>query len=333
MTEIQTTQAPTKLLRKLVEVRKAVPYLQKSQNGFQYKYVGSSDVLAAVREKLDEMGLVLFPKIVSREVTQSVATNTDKHGNTKNSITYFTELFFEFTWFDSESGESYVVPFYSQGVDTNGEKGVGKCLTYGEKYFMLKSFNIPTDNDDPDAFQKKSGQLSVDYISEAQVNELKGLLNQLASVCQVDFSSVMERFSHDFQVKSLEKLTTDYFGPAKRAVKDWLKKASTSTSVQQSVPQQAPAPQNPVQQQVQPASQMMQQPEFDQAKEVYKVLSLTPRVSGNGQNYMEMQVQTTTGQTLTVLARNESFATAQSLVIGTNYNLTLQEQNNMFFLV
>lgn len=330
MTEIQTPQAPTKLLRKLVEVRKAVPYLQKAQNGHQYSYVGSSNVLAAVREKLDEMGLVLFPKVISREVTQTVATNQDKYGNTKNSITYFTELFFEFTWFDSESGESYVVPFYAQGIDTNNEKGVGKAMTYAEKYFLLKSFNIPTDNDDPDAFQKKSGQLSVDYISEAQVNELKGLLNQLASVCQVDFSSVMERFSHDFQVKSLEKLTADYFGPAKRAVKDWLKKASST--VQQPMDQPAPTPQNPVQQ-VQTALQVMQQPEFDQSKEAYKVLSSTPRISGNGQNYMEMQVQTTTGQTMTVLARGESFTKAQSLVIGSHYNLALQEQNNMFFLV
>ena len=330
MTEIQTPQAPTKLLRKLVEVRKAVPYLQKSQTGHQYAFVGSSNVLAAVREKLDEMGLVLFPKIISREVTQTVAANKDKYGNTKNTITYFTELFFEFTWFDSESGESYVVPFYAQGIDTNNEKGVGKAMTYGEKYFLLKSFNIPTDNDDPDAFQKKSGQLSVDYISEAQVNELKGLLNQLATVCQVDYTSVMERFSHDFQVKSLEKLTTDYFGPAKRAVKDWLKKASTTA---QPVSQLTSAPQNQAQTQVQTASQMMQQPEFDQSKEAYKVISLTPRIAGNGQNYMEMQVQATTGQTLTVLARGESFAKAQALVIGTNYNLALQEQNNMFFLV
>jgi len=332
MTEIQTTQAPTKLLRKLVEVRKAVPYLQKSQNGYQYAYVGSSNVLAAVRDKLDEVGLVLFPKIISREVTQTVASNKDKYGNTKNSITYFTELFFEFTWFDADSGESYVVPFYAQGIDTNNEKGVGKAMTYAEKYFLLKSFNIPTDSDDPDAFQRKSGQLSVDYISEAQVNELKGLFNQLASVCQVDYSSVMERFSHDFQVKALEKLTSDYFGPAKRAVKDWLKKASTT--VQQPVSLSTPAPQNQVQQvPVQTASQVMQQPEFDQSKEAYKVLSLTPRIAGNGQNYMEMQLQSTMGQTLTVLARGESFAKAQSLEIGTNYNLALQEQNNMFFLV
>ena len=40
--------------------------------------------------------------------------------------------------------------FYGQGVDISGEKGVGKALTYAEKYFLLKFFNIPTDEADPD---------------------------------------------------------------------------------------------------------------------------------------------------------------------------------------
>jgi hypothetical protein len=45
--------------------------------------------------------------------------------------------------------------WYGQGVDIAGEKGVGKAMTYAEKYFMLKFFNIPTDKDDPDSFQDK----------------------------------------------------------------------------------------------------------------------------------------------------------------------------------
>ena len=32
-------------------------------------------------------------------------------------------------------------------VDIAGEKGVGKALTYGKKYFLLKFFNIATDKD------------------------------------------------------------------------------------------------------------------------------------------------------------------------------------------
>lgn len=46
-----------------------------------------------------------------------------------------------------------MIPWYAQGLDVEGEKGVGKLLTYGEKYLFLKLFNIATDKDDPDSFQ------------------------------------------------------------------------------------------------------------------------------------------------------------------------------------
>jgi hypothetical protein len=44
-----------------------------------------------------------------------------------------------------------------EGTDF-GERGVGKCYTYNEKYFLLKFFNIATDKDDPDSFQKKNAE-------------------------------------------------------------------------------------------------------------------------------------------------------------------------------
>jgi len=48
------------------------------------------------------------------------------------------------------------VNWYAQGIDLAGEKGPGKALTYAEKYFLLKFFNIATSADDPDTFQKKA---------------------------------------------------------------------------------------------------------------------------------------------------------------------------------
>jgi hypothetical protein len=60
------------------------------------------------------------------------------------------------TWVNAEQPEETIeCSWYGQGVDIAGEKGVGKALTYSEKYFMLKFFNIPTDKDDPDSFQAK----------------------------------------------------------------------------------------------------------------------------------------------------------------------------------
>ncbi|GIN88666.1 single-stranded DNA-binding protein [Heyndrickxia sporothermodurans] len=145
------------IYQKLVEVRKSVPYLQKEAQGAQYQYVGSSQVLAAVRAKMDELGLLLTVKVIGHNVKSETVENKDKYDKLKKTTTYFTELDLEFTWINAENPEeTLTLPFYGQGVDIAGEKGVGKALTYAEKYFLLKQFNIATDKDDPDSFQEKS---------------------------------------------------------------------------------------------------------------------------------------------------------------------------------
>lgn len=146
------------IYQKLIEVRKSVPYLKKEAEGKQYKYTGSSQVLASVRAKMDELGLLLIPRITGKEISESQIEFKDASGNvTKRTTTYFTELIMTMTWINAEKpDETIECPWYGQGVDIAGEKGVGKALTYAEKYFILKQFNIATDKDDPDAFQEKN---------------------------------------------------------------------------------------------------------------------------------------------------------------------------------
>lgn len=135
------------IYEKLIEVRKAVPYLQKEAKGHQYNYVSSSQVLSAVRRRMDEVGLVLLPTITKTNV---IAENDGKR------TTYFTELWIDFMWVNAEKPDETVKSsWYGQGIDIAGEKGVGKALTYAEKYYLLKTFNIATDKDDPDSFQDK----------------------------------------------------------------------------------------------------------------------------------------------------------------------------------
>lgn len=137
------------LYQKLIEVRKAVPYLKKENSGYQFNYVSSSQVLGNLKAKMDELGVLLIPSVVTKELQEKT---TQKGGKE-----YLTELVMEFVWINAENPEEQIkCGWYGQGLDS-GEKGVGKALTYSEKYFMLKFFNIPTDKDDPDSFQEKVG--------------------------------------------------------------------------------------------------------------------------------------------------------------------------------
>lgn len=142
------------IYEKLLEIKKSVEYLKKENEGAQYKFVSSSQVIGAIRNKMNELQVLLVPQVESANFTDIVrGTNTKG----KETVDILTELSMCFQWINVENPVEVIpVKWYGQGYDTNGEKGVGKAYTYAEKYFLLKFFNIPTDKDDPDAFQEKS---------------------------------------------------------------------------------------------------------------------------------------------------------------------------------
>lgn len=144
------------LYEKLLVIKESVNYLKKETKGEQYNFVSSSQTLASVRDSMNKNKVLLIPAITGKEVLVSTVEN--KVGDKlKKTNTYFTELTMTMTWLNVEQPKEVLTcPWYGQGVDIAGEKGVGKALTYAEKYFILKFFNIPTDKDDPDTFQKKT---------------------------------------------------------------------------------------------------------------------------------------------------------------------------------
>jgi hypothetical protein len=132
------------LFAKLLELQKSVDkFVKDSTNqSDKYDYASSEAVLDVVRPKLNDLGLLLLP---------SVSAGRVREGTTKSGTTRFlTELDMVFKWVDVESGETLDVPFYAQGIDLAGEKGVGKANTYAEKFYLMKAFHVPTKKDDPD---------------------------------------------------------------------------------------------------------------------------------------------------------------------------------------
>lgn len=132
------------LYEKLLEMQKAVDAVIKDGKNLSDKYDFASDenVLDRFRPLMDEYKLLLIPIVTSAQIHEG----TTKSGTSR----YLTELVLTMVWRDVESGEDLQVPWYAQGVDLAGEKGVGKALTYAEKYFFLKFFHVPTRKDDPD---------------------------------------------------------------------------------------------------------------------------------------------------------------------------------------
>jgi len=133
------------LIEKLAEIYGTVGYMQKKEtNSFQnFKYVSSSQVLTEIRAKMVELGVMLEPTITGH--------NLQHFQNAKGVEQLVTELDMQYTWVNvDDPSDTRVITWYAQGKDSD-EKGVGKALTYGEKFFLLKYFNIATDKHDPDA--------------------------------------------------------------------------------------------------------------------------------------------------------------------------------------
>jgi len=135
------------LWQRLAVIQEAIDRIAKDKRNVQqgFDYVSSDAVLATIREAMCDQRLLLMVQI--DDATLHLKSVGDKGW-------HMTELRLRFTWINSDSPEERIeVPFYGQGTDPH-EKGVGKALTYAEKYFLLKQFHLPTDKEDPDAHEE-----------------------------------------------------------------------------------------------------------------------------------------------------------------------------------
>lgn len=165
------------LYTKLLEIQKSIAGLTKDATGNNGAYVSGNKILAPVRAQMDSLGILLIPEVEEADFTRQ-DYNTPK--GTKSEM--FCALKIKFTWVDAETKETLVCHWASSGL--NGwDKGYGSALTYGERYFLLKFFHIPTDRDDVDfpktPEQEMSDQQAIDYINSiSSVDDLNAAWNQ-----------------------------------------------------------------------------------------------------------------------------------------------------------
>jgi len=100
---------------------------------FNYDFVQDADVLEAVRNAMASVNLALFVSLeqYAREDNRTIAE-------------------FVITFADGDTGAIHPVSWAAEAQD-KGDKGLNKAATAAVKYCLLKTFLIPTGDDDPDA--------------------------------------------------------------------------------------------------------------------------------------------------------------------------------------
>ena len=136
--------------KKLLEIQKRIKGMTKDAKAFNYDYVSSDKVLEAIRPMLCEYGLLLLP-IVLRTSSQPITYK--KYDKASKMVIETTEVLhtlqMQMRWVDTEQTEVIEIPFAAVGMN-QFDKGFGSALTYAERYYLLKTFHIPTSKDDVD---------------------------------------------------------------------------------------------------------------------------------------------------------------------------------------
>lgn len=150
------------IYQKLAKIRKQVEIMKKDARAYGYNYVKEEDILAKVTAFMEEYGLALTPAIVpgtmvvnpyTYKKTKSTKQGAIYEENVNENLVYADMTY---TWTNIENPEeTIVVPWVMVGQQADASQAFGSGLTYTNRYFLLKYFNVSTSDDDPDAWRAK----------------------------------------------------------------------------------------------------------------------------------------------------------------------------------
>jgi len=143
-----------KLLQKLLEIRKSVEYLQKTESGNQgAKYVDPAVLVKKIRDGMNEHKILLVPSLNNSSV--ETIDDPTKANPAAKSFLFKSDMVYRFL--DTESTDTLEIPWFVTGKHLQDPAMAGgSALTYFERYFLLKFFQIPTSKDDPEFFANKT---------------------------------------------------------------------------------------------------------------------------------------------------------------------------------
>lgn len=195
------------LYEKLVELRASVDWFKKDattsvENKYSsykgYDYTSGRQILSSIKNKMKELKLLLLPKnILSNGYEKYEYTNSKG----KEVTDFIVSGIVTYEWINAENPEEkYTVDIPCFGQQNDVSKAFGSALTYSERYFLLKSLGVPTDDEDPNvkeeekftkknnvvpmqqkSQEKSNGQIVLDIIKDSKVtnDDVKKLVQSM----------------------------------------------------------------------------------------------------------------------------------------------------------
>lgn len=134
------------IFEKMSNITREIPTVGKNlEVGFgqnKYKAVSEADVLRAVKDVESKYRVYSYP--FDRQIVDSGEIE-----NAKGTKQLFERIRIVYRFVNMDKPEEYIDTIsFGDGIDTQ-DKSVGKAMTYGDKYALLKAYKIAT-GEDPD---------------------------------------------------------------------------------------------------------------------------------------------------------------------------------------
>lgn len=172
---------PENIYVKVAKIARGCGVMQKNGKGFNYKYTTEDEVLAAVTGLMKKYNVSLVPNIVPNTLhIQPVSySKYDKKAQREvpvNEVIVSAEAVF--TWVNLEdTSDKLAVPWIICGSQEDVSQAFGGALTYANRYFLLKSLQMATVEDDPDNYRTKQKQSQLNDVDEELVEKRNLVLN------------------------------------------------------------------------------------------------------------------------------------------------------------
>ncbi|MGG2933854.1 ERF family protein [Bacillus pacificus] len=227
------------LWQKLVAIRKDIDVFVKNGKSYGYDYVTGSQILHKIKKNMDELQVILMPKMGEHKTWQYSYKN--QKGREITDFVIEGDGFYE--WINAEKPEEReTIPWKFFGQQDDVSKAYGSALTYSERYFLLKFFGIPTDEDDADARDTKGKQRTNSYnnnqnksqqsngqankASEKQMKMIHAKIAHISVLAKADKQTIEDTLKGNIGTDNLSEISSQVASKAIEVLMGWEKQYS-----------------------------------------------------------------------------------------------------------
>jgi len=206
------------IYQKIADVKANIDGFTKDTKGYNFTYVSGSQILHRIRNKMIEHRLLLIPSTSNEKWT----THTYKNKKGHEVIDFIVEMDLNYKWVNADKPEEQLdISYHAFGQQSDISQAHGTALTYSERYFLMKFFNIPTDEDDADAKEKQEKYTKVSP-------EIKELLQKEIEdfVKEVEINNQTETYENkikNLQIMNIDELSNEQINKSRKSIQTWLK--------------------------------------------------------------------------------------------------------------